>query len=89
MPTGWPYQQAPYPAYPEATPFGAGQAPYPFSGAAATGAMPGAPPAPGAAPFAPQMTREQELDFFKSQAEAIKGQLEQIESRMRDLETEE
>jgi len=32
------------------------------------------------------MTREQELDFLKTQAEAIKGQLEQIESRMRDLE---
>jgi len=35
------------------------------------------------------MTPEQELDFLRSQAEAIKGQLEQIEARMRDLETEE
>jgi hypothetical protein len=34
------------------------------------------------------VTREQELGFLKSQAEAIKGQLEQIESRVRDLEAE-
>ena len=88
MPMAWPYQQTPYPPYSGAAPFGAGQASYPFQGGAPTGAMPGMPPAPGAAPFAPQMTREQELDFMKSQAEAIKGQLEQIESRMRDLETE-
>ncbi len=47
-----------------------------------------AAPASGAAPFAPQMTKEQELNFLKSQAEAIKGQLEQIEARMRDLERE-
>ena len=42
--------------------------------------------APGAAPFAPQVTREQELDFLKNQAQAVKGQLKQIESRMRELE---
>ena len=47
------------------------------------------PPTLGAAPFAPQMTKEQELDFLRSEAEAIKGQLEQIETRMRDLESEE
>ena len=40
-------------------------------------------------PFATQMTKEQELDFLKSEAEAIKGQLEQIDARIRDLETEE
>lgn len=43
---------------------------------------------PGAGPYAPQMTREQELDFLKSQAEAIKGQLEQIDARIKELETE-
>ena len=43
-------------------------------------------PAPGAAPFAPQMTGEEELDFLKKQADMIKGQLEQIESRVRELE---
>jgi len=35
------------------------------------------------------MTREQEFDFLKNQAQTIKGQLEQIENRIRDLETEE
>jgi len=56
-------------------------APYPFYGTPTT--------APGAVPFAPQMTREQELDFLKNQAEAIKGQLEQVEARVRDLKTKE
>jgi len=35
------------------------------------------------------MTREEELGYLKDQAEAVKEQLEQIESRMRDLETKE
>jgi hypothetical protein len=62
------------------------------------GPMPGAPTDPGAMPFyggmpqgmpyAPQMTQEQELDFLKSQAEAIKGQLEQIGNRIKELEEE-
>ena len=43
---------------------------------------------PGYAPFPPQMSREEELDYLKDQAEAAKEQLEQIESRMRSLETE-
>jgi hypothetical protein len=73
-PGQWPYQQAPYPASAE---FGFGQPPY----AAAS-------PAFGNAPFTPQASPEQELDFLKNQAEAIKGQLEQIETRMRDLESE-
>jgi hypothetical protein len=34
------------------------------------------------------MTREEELGYLKDQAEGIKEQLEQIESRMRDLEGE-
>jgi hypothetical protein len=34
------------------------------------------------------MTREEELDYLKSQAEAIKAQLEQIDSRTRDLESQ-
>lgn len=42
----------------------------------------------GTEPYAPQMTREQELDFLRSQAEAIKGQLEQIDARVNELETE-
>ena len=35
------------------------------------------------------MTKEQEFDFLKNQAEAIKDQLEQIEARVHDLESEE
>jgi prefoldin subunit 5 len=40
----------------------------------------------GVDPSAPQMTREQELDFLRSQAEAIKEQLEQIDARIKELE---
>jgi prefoldin subunit 5 len=32
------------------------------------------------------MTREEKLSYLKDQAEAIKGQIEKIESGMRDLE---
>ena len=62
-----------------------GQMPYPPYGGAG-----GAPSYGGAAygptPFAPQMTREEELDFLKEEAGAVKRQLEEIESRMRGLE---
>jgi len=43
------------------------------------------PTAPGAGPLAPQMTREQELDFLKNQAQAMRGQLEEIEARISEL----
>jgi len=61
-------------AYPGAVPYGYAGAPM--------GAV------PGTDPYAPQMTREQELDFLRSHAEAIKGQLEQIDARIKELETE-
>jgi hypothetical protein len=48
----------------------------------------GAPSAAGYPPYAPRMSREGELNYMKDRAEAINGQLEEIESRMRDLETE-
>jgi hypothetical protein len=48
----------------------------------------GQPATSGYAPFAPQMTKDEELDYLRDQAEAVKEQLEQIESRMRDLESE-
>ena len=41
-----------------------------------------------ATPFAPQMSKEQELDFLKGQTEALKGQLEQIDVRTQELEGE-
>jgi len=73
-----------YPSYgsPWATPYYGGMVypgamPYGYAGASM-----------GADPYASQMTREQELDFLKSQAEAIKGQLEQIDARIKELETE-
>ena len=56
----------------------AGQAPYPSYGAP-TGVM----------PSTSQMTKEQELNFLKNQANAIKSQLEQIEARMHELEAKE
>ena len=58
----------------------AGQVPYPAYGA------PAVPAAPGVTPFAPQMTQEQELDFLKSQAQAVKGQLGEIDARISELE---
>jgi hypothetical protein len=75
-PYGDPYGGSPYAgtAYPGAMPYGYGGAPM--------GTM------PGANPYAPQMTREEELDFLRNQAEMIKGQLEQIDARMKELETE-
>jgi len=79
------------PAYPSYG--GPGAMPY-YGGMTYPGAMPygyaGAPmgAVPGADPYAPQMTREQELDSLRSQAEAMKGQLEQIDARIKKLEKE-
>jgi len=55
-----------------------------YPGVAMASFYPLVPPA-----YAPQMPQEQELGFLQEQAEATKGQLGQIEARMRDLETEE
>ena len=60
--------------------YGWAGASYPFYGAPAG--------ATGATPFAPPMTREQELDFLKNQAQGMKEELEQIEGRIRQLESE-
>lgn len=59
----------------------AGPVPYGYAGAP-MGAV------PEADPYAPQMTREQELDFLRNQAEATKEELGQIETRIKELETE-
>ncbi len=53
---------------------------YPYYGAG--------PAVPGAVPFSPPMTREQELDFLRNQAQAMRGQLEQIQSRIQQLGSE-
>jgi len=54
------------------------------------GAMPyyGGMAYPRADPHASQMTREQELDFLRSQTKAIKVQLEQMDARIKKLEAE-
>jgi hypothetical protein len=44
--------------------------------------------AQGYPPNAPRMSREEELNYMKSQAEAVKGELEEINSRIHDLEKE-
>jgi len=76
----WPYVGLGRGGLPRCGYFLRGSTPYPSYGAP-TATL-------GAIPFAPQMTPEQELDFLKNQAQAIKGQLEQIEARTRDLESE-
>lgn len=48
----------------------------------------GAYPVPYGTPFAPTMTREQELDMLKGQAEYLEDALEGIKKRIEDLETE-
>jgi hypothetical protein len=53
--------------------------PYPYYGAQS---------APAYTPFSAPMSKEEELSYLKEQAEAVKGELEQIESRVRDLESE-
>ena len=47
------------------------------------------PATPIYAPYSPQMTKEEELSYLKGQAEGIKGELDEIESRMHDLEAKE
>ena len=46
------------------------------------------PATQSAVPFAPQMTREQELDFLKNQAQALREHLEQMEARIQELGSE-
>ena len=73
----WANQQVPYP---DSQGFGFEQGPYPPYAA---------PPSTfGNVPFAPPVSPEQELDFLQNQAEVLKGQLEQIESRIREMESE-
>jgi hypothetical protein len=40
---------------------------------------------PGATPYGPQMSREQELGFMKQQAEAMRVELKEIEARINEL----
>ena len=60
-----------------------GQTPYPYYG----GAWAMTPPAFGAG-FAPGWTKEQELEILKDQADMLKQQMEEINSRISELEKE-
>ena len=60
------------------------QVPYPFY----QGPSPYGGAMPYGMPFAPQMSREQEIDFLKKEAQAMREQLEQIESRIKGLTAE-
>ena len=75
-PAQLPFQQA---GYPVNSGFGAGQGSYPPYTASS---------AFGNAPSASHLTQEQELDYLRNQAEVIGEQLEQIETRMRDMDSE-
>jgi len=88
---GMPYGGAPVGTDPYAGGIPYGGAPMganPYASGMPYGGYSGAP-YPGADPYAPQMTREQELDFLRSQAEMMKEQLEQISGRIKELEQEE
>jgi hypothetical protein len=41
--------------------------------------------APGVNPYAPQMSREQELDFLRNQAGALESELDVIRKRLEEL----
>jgi len=62
----------PYPGVPYA-PYGG---PMPYAGATAT---------PWAAPFTPQTDPKQDLEYLRNQAQVMRKQLEEIESRIREL----
>jgi len=68
--------------------YGSGRwAPYPYADPWAgygAGYQPGTRPA-----YAPQMSREEELEFLKNEARGVKGQLDEIDARIRELEAEE
>ncbi|MEA3442371.1 MAG: DUF5320 domain-containing protein [Chloroflexota bacterium] len=57
---------------------------YPYGSMSYAGAM----PYTGASPYNLSMTREDELGFLESQAQSLKGQLEQIDGRIMELEKE-
>ncbi len=43
----------------------------------------------GFSPMAPQVTREQEIEFLKSQAETLRGELKELENEIGKLSAEE
>jgi hypothetical protein len=49
---------------------------------------PGGYGAPWMSPFGPPITPEQEIAFLREQAEMLKGQMDQIEARIKELDKE-
>lgn len=81
-----PSPYAPYPFYRGYAPYGGAM---PYGGSAPYGGvMPYGSSAPYGTPFSPQMTKEQELDFLRSEAQTIKERLEQVEARINELTAE-
>lgn len=61
---------------------------YPYGG---MGQMPYYPPLggfgpPGMLPFGPPMAPEQEIAFLRDQAQMLKGQMDQIDARIKELD---
>jgi len=75
LPAAWPTYRGRGAYSPYGVPWGA-----PYYGAG--------PAAPGAVPFAPRVSREQETDFLKSEAEALREHLKELEARIGQLSTE-
>jgi hypothetical protein len=48
--------------------------------------MPGAFGLPGMSPYGPPMAPEQEIAFLRDQAQMLKGQIDQIDARIQELE---
>ena len=44
-------------------------------------------PYPGYAPFSPQMDKEQELDYLKGLAQSMRDDLNEIETRVQEIES--
>ena len=63
--------------------------PYPSYSGAWGAPYYGGQSAPWATPYAPPMTQEQELDFLRDQAKAVKEELEDLEARIKELEAKE
>ena len=59
--------------------------PYPMAPYWGPGTIPYRATAPWTTPYSPQMAREQELDFLRSEAHTIRQQLERIEARINEL----
>jgi len=78
-----------YGAYAGGAPYPAGQAPPAFQSGAWDTPYYGGQPAYGAMPYAPVMSPEEELDFLREEANAVKAQLDEIEKRIGELEGKE